>query len=71
MGLSGIFIVEDNIFMIKVRGMFWEGKETNSQIYLQYRLFEQMKGMPRHIGWTLWKKILNTKLECSFQFANE
>lgn len=30
MGFSGIFIVEDNIFMIKVRGMFWEGKEINS-----------------------------------------
>ena len=34
MGLHGNFI-EDNIFMIKVHSVFWEGKDTNSQVCLQ------------------------------------
>lgn len=56
--------------MIKIHRVFWEGKDTNSQICLHCRLFEQVKGMPRHTDCTLWRRIINTTENAIFQFAN-
>ena len=69
--LNRIFTADDYILTIKVHGLFGEGKDAKSQICGQCRSLEQGKGMSRHIGWIVWKRIINNERALFSLLINE